>query len=53
MLGVNVHKHMSPSCHKTCTLDLYKCAVNSITMAIGDYVSLYGQEEDFVRAYLS
>ena len=53
MMGINAHKHMSPSCSKTCTLDLYKCAINSLTMAIGDYVTLYGQRDDFVIAYLT
>lgn len=50
--GVNVHKHMSSSCPKTCVLDLHKCAVNLLTMSIADYISLYGQEEDFVSSYL-
>ena len=53
LLGVNVHKHMSPSCLKTCTLDLYKCAVYSLTMAIADYASLFGQEDDFVKEFLT
>lgn len=52
MLGINVHKHMSPSCPKTCTLDLYKCAVDSLTIAIADYATLHGQNDDFVKAYL-
>lgn len=52
MLGINVHKHMSSTCPKTCTLDLHACAVNSLTIAIADYVTLYGQQEDFVIAYL-
>jgi hypothetical protein len=53
ILGVNIHKHMSPNCPKTCTLDLQQCAIDSVTAAIGDYVSLYGQNDDFVRAYFS
>jgi hypothetical protein len=53
MLGINVHKHMSPSCSKSCTLDLHKCAVYSLTMAIADYVSLYGQKDDFVKSFLT
>lgn len=52
-LGINVHKHMSPLCPKTCILDLHQCAVDSLTAAIGDYVTLYGQKDDFVSAYLS
>ncbi len=52
-LGVNVHKHMSPDCPKTCTLDLRKCAIDSITVAIADYVNLYGQKDDFVISFLS
>ncbi|HAU0164806.1 TPA: hypothetical protein JBF07_04615 [Legionella pneumophila] len=53
MLGINVHKHMSPLCPKTCTLNLYKCAIDSLTIAIADYVTLYGQNDDFVRGFLS
>lgn len=52
MLGVNVHKHMSPDCFTTCALDLSKCAIDSLTMAITDYVTLYGQDDDFVKSYL-
>jgi len=44
---------MSPSCAKTCTLDLHQCAVYSLTMAIADYVSLYGQGDDFIKAFLT
>lgn len=53
MLGINVHKHMSSTCPKTCTLDLYRHAVDALTMAIADYVTLYGQADDFVQAYLT
>ncbi len=53
MLGINVHKHMSQSCFYTCTLDLHKCAVGSLTMAIADFVTLYGQKHDFIIAFLS
>lgn len=52
-LGVNVHKHMSPTCPETCFVDLYESAVNLLTKAIVDYVTLYGQEDDFVKAYLN
>jgi hypothetical protein len=52
MLGVNVHKHMSPSCPKTCTLDLYNCAINMLIMAMGDYVTLYGKKDGFIKAFL-
>lgn len=53
MLGINVHKHMSPSCPKTCTLDLYECAINSLVAAIADYVTLYGQSDNFVIEFLT
>ena len=53
MFGINVQKHMSPSCPKTCDLNLHECAINSITIAISDYVTLYGQNDDFVIAYLT
>ena len=53
MLGINVQKHMSPSCPKTCTLNLHECAINSLAIAVADYVTLYGQNDDFVRAFLT
>ncbi len=52
-LGVNILKHMSSHCPKTCSLDLFRCAVSSITMAIADYVTLYGQNDNIIHAFLS
>lgn len=51
-LGINYLKHMSPDCPDTLDIDLEKCAEDAITKAIGDYVPLFGQEQDFVKAYL-
>ena len=50
--GVTVHKHMSDKCSETVELDLHECAVNSLTRAVADYTTLYGQEEDFIKAFL-
>ena len=44
---------MSRACPETVSLDLEKCAVYALTRAIGDYVTLYGQDENFVKAFLS
>ena len=51
-LGVSVHKHMSDKCPKTISFDLEKCTPYVITRAISDYVTLYGQEENFIKAFL-
>jgi hypothetical protein len=53
LLGVSAHKHMGEKCHITVTLDLEKCAPYALTRAIADYVTLYGQDDDFVKAFLS
>jgi hypothetical protein len=52
-LGINDHKHMSPNCPETVEIDLQESAENAITKAVADYVTLYGQEDDFIKAYLS
>ena len=51
-LGVTVHKHMSDDCPETVELDLHQCAVDSLTRAVADYTTLYGQEEPFIKAFL-
>lgn len=53
ILGISVHKHMSQSCPETITLDLHNCAINALIRAVGDYVTLYGQEEDFIKKFLN
>ncbi|MFO2495064.1 hypothetical protein SC733_10215 [Legionella pneumophila serogroup 1] len=50
--GVNVHKHMSKKCAKTCTIDLHASAENMLLIAISEYAKLYGQKDDFVYAFL-
>jgi hypothetical protein len=52
-LGINHHKHMSPDCPETIEIDLQESAENAITKAVADYVTLCGQEDDFIKAYLS
>lgn len=52
-LGISVHKHMSDKCPKTVSIDLDKCAPYALTRAIIDYVTLYGQDEIFIKAFLS
>jgi hypothetical protein len=52
-LGINHHKHMSPDCPETIEIDLQESAENAITKAVADYVTLHGQEDDFIKAYLS
>ncbi len=51
-LGINPHKHMSPACPNTLEIDLQKSAEDAITKAIGDYTTLYGQEHEFIKAFL-
>jgi len=49
--GINVHKHMSKDCPETIEIDLHKCAFQALGKAFGDYVTIYGQEEAFVKAF--
>jgi hypothetical protein len=51
-LGINSLKHMSAACPDTLEIDLEKNAEDAITRAIADYVPLFGQEHDFIKAYL-
>lgn len=53
LLGISVHKHMSDVDKDVVQMDLQECAINSLTRAVCDYVSLCGQEEPFVKAYLN
>lgn len=50
-LGIIVHKHMSKQDSETIELDLEKMALDALTRAVADYVTLNGQEEPFVRAF--
>jgi hypothetical protein len=52
LLGVSAHKHMDNKCPRTISLDLEKCAPYAITRAVADYVILYGEEENFIKAFL-
>lgn len=51
-LGISAHKHLSESDTETIELDLEELASDALARAIADYVTLYGQSEPFVRAYL-
>lgn len=51
-LGVIAHKHLGPGEPETVELDLEKQAADALARAIADYVTLYGQSEPFVMAYL-
>ena len=42
---------MSSACPDTLEIDLEKNAEDAITKAIADYVPLFGQEHDFIKAY--
>lgn len=52
-LGVTVHKHLSEKDPETVELDLEELAADSLKRAISDYISLHGQQEPFVRAFLA
>ncbi len=52
LLGITDNKHMSDTDQDVIQIDLKECAINTITRAICDYTSLYGQDENFVQAYL-
>ncbi len=51
-LGITSHKHMSDSDPETVELDLLRCALDGLTIAVSDFVTLYGQEEPFIKAFL-
>jgi hypothetical protein len=51
-LGINDHKHMSPDLPDTLEIDLAKSAEDAVAKAIADYVPLYGQNHDFIKAFL-
>lgn len=51
-LGISAHKHLSESDTETVELDLERLAADALARAIADYVTLHGQKEPFVKAYL-
>ncbi|MDA8260170.1 MAG: hypothetical protein M0Z99_31825 [Betaproteobacteria bacterium] len=51
-LGITAHKHLAPEDTKTVEIDLEKQAADALARSIADYVTLYGQDEAFVKAYL-
>jgi hypothetical protein len=51
-LGINDHKHMSSDSLDILELDLAKSAEDAIVKAIADYVPLFGQDHDFIKAFL-
>ncbi len=53
LLGISAHKHMSSKCPLTISIDLEKCAPYALTKAVADYITLYGQQESFIKAFLS
>ena len=52
-LGVIALKHLSKDDPDTVELDLEKQAYDALSQAISDYISLNGQDEPFVKAFLS
>ena len=52
-LGVIAHKHLSKHDEDTVELDIDKMAEDALGRAISDYIALNGQEEPFVKAFLS
>lgn len=51
-LGISAHKHLAQDDPDDIDLDLEKMAVDAVARAIYDYVSLNGQDEDFVKMFL-
>jgi hypothetical protein len=52
-LRVIAHKHLYKDDPDTIELDLEKQATDALIRAISDYISLNGQDEPFVKAFLS
>lgn len=52
-LGIIEHKHMGEEDQETVELDLEKMAFDALNRALADYITLAGQEEPFVRSFLS
>lgn len=52
-IGVIEHKHLAEGDSETVDLDLGKLAVDALSRAMADYIAINGQDEPFVRAFLS
>lgn len=52
-IGVIAHKHLAKEDPEVVEFDLEKMASDALARAIADYVTLYGQKESFVKAFLS
>lgn len=52
VLGISAHKHLSESDMETIELDIEHLAADALARAIADYVTLFGQSEPFVKAYI-
>lgn len=52
-IGAIVHKHMGKDEPEEVDLDLDKMAHDALTRALADYIKLNGQDDPFVKAFLS
>ncbi len=52
-LGVIEHKHLSKEDDETVELDLEQMACDALTRALADYITLYGKDEPFVKAFFN
>ncbi|WP_321885896.1 hypothetical protein [Paraburkholderia bannensis] len=51
-LGISAHKHLSEKDSPTVKLDLEKQAIQALLRALADYMTLKGDQEDFVKTVL-
>ena len=52
-LGIIAHKHLAKDDPETVELDLEEKAFHSLLRAMTDYIALNGQDEPFVKAFLT
>ncbi|MBI5205692.1 MAG: hypothetical protein HZA11_12320 [Nitrospirae bacterium] len=52
-LGIIAHKHLSKDDDETVELDLEQMACDALTRALADYMTLYGKDEPFVKAFFN
>lgn len=52
VLSINSHKHMDSESPLITYLDLSQCARDSLSIAVIDYITLYGKDENFISAFL-
>ncbi len=52
-LGIIAHKHMGENDPEMVDFDLEEMAFYALIRALADYIKLNGQEEPFVKAFLS